>query len=651
MPASFRYPVLLLGLLGPVACQTELPDDSSGDVEADLTGETLFHDGSNAELEVARGLAERRMAPLVERHGLNGLADLVPTRVEVDELGMADVKVQQHFHGVPVFGGEALAVFDATGSLAELSDHLVSDIDVDTTPDLDQMDAEDIAADQAGGWQVLTDDARSDLWVLRLDGQDHLAWRVQLSRMDGTDQTDFPVIFVDAHSGQPIWRLTNMKTATATGTSNYYGTVNLKVYKPSGDTYYYLEHPSLMYSTFSMDGGYSSAYYVAETTTSFTDSTEREAVDAHYAAEGVKNYYMGTHAFNAVDGSGGPGTVTSLKGTYDTLALYVNYGRGYANAYWDGSEMVFGDGDGTWFDPLTTIDITGHEMTHGVTAHFANFTYYGESGALDEGYADIFGSMVERSVLGETSDTWMMGEDCYTPGTSGDALRYMDDPAADGYTVDHYDDLYCDSTDYCGVHANLGIITLAYYLLSEGGNHPEYGGTKMTGIGADEAELIAFRALKKYSTSDTDFADARNSWLDSATDLYTAGSSEYKAVMNAWSLVGVGVSAKTTTCTGYDDAYSGTLSGAGAYKMYVKSTGASYSAGTMKAKLEGPSGTNFNLYLQKKGSDGKWTTVKSSATSGTSSESLTYTAAAGYYRVYIKSTSGSGDFTACFDHP
>lgn len=651
MPASTRFPAILLALLGVTACRTDVSDDASDDAEAGLTGETLFHDGSNAELEVARGLAERHLAPMVEQHGLSGLGDLVPTRVEVDELGMADVKVQQHFHGVPVFGAEALAVFDETGHLTELTDHLQTDIDVDTTPDVDQMDAEDIAADEAGGWQVLTDDARSDLWVLRLDGADHLAWRVQLSRMDGTDQTDFPVIFVDAHSGEPIWRLTNMKTAAATGTSNYYGTVDLKVYKPSGDTYYYLEHPGLKYSTYTMNNGYSSAYYVADDTTSFTDASEREAVDAHYAAEGVKNYYNKTHYFNAVDGSGGPGTTASLKGDYDTLALYVNYGRGYANAYWDGSAMVFGDGDGVWFDPLTTIDITGHEMTHGVTAHFANFTYYGESGALDEGYADIFGSMVERYVLGESSDTWTMGEDCYTPGTSGDALRYTYDPALDGYTVDHYDDLYCDSTDYCGVHANLGIITLAYYLLSEGGKHPEYGGTKMTGIGADEAELIAFRALKKYTSSDTDFHDARNSWLDAATDLYTAGSSEYKAVMNAWALVGVGVAATTSTCTGYDDAYSGTLSGAGQYKLYVKSAGASYSAGTFKAKMTGDSGTNFNLYLQKKGSDGKWTTVKSSTTTGTSTESLSYSGATGYYRVFVKSASGSGDFTACFDHP
>ncbi len=640
-------PIFLASLPLLIACDPP----TVADPEADLSGQPLFRDGSVNELELARTLAARHLEPLARDRGLGGLDELIPSRLEVDELGHAELRVQQELDGIPVFGGEASVHLDETGALIAVDDHLVADLDVDTTPLVDELDAVERAVGDAGGWGVLTDDVSADLWVVRHDGQDRLAWRVSMRRMDGTAATDLPVIFVDAHTGERFWRLTEMKTADGTGTSNYSGTVALKIYKPTGDTYYYLEHPGKYYGTYTFSGGYSSAYYVYDSDTAFTSSSQTEAVDAHYYAGVVKDYYDDTHSFDAVDGDGGPGTVASLKGDYNVLALYVNYGTDYANAFWTGSEMVFGDGDGSWFGPLTTLDITGHEMTHGVTAHFANFTYYGESGAIDEGYADIFGAMVERSLDGDVANVWKIGEDAYTPGTSGDALRYMNDPNKDGYTTSHYDDFYCDSSDYCGVHANAGIIMLAYYLLSEGGKHPDYGGTSMTGVGEDTAELIAFRALKKYSSSETDFADARNSWLDAATDLYTAGSSEYKAVMNAWALVGVGVSASTSTCTGYDYPFSGTLTGAGNYKYYVKSSGGSYSSGTFTAKLTGDSGTDFDIFLQKKGTDGKFATVAKSKTSGTSTESLSYSGTSGTYRIQVKSTSGSGDFTACMGVP
>lgn len=653
MRQRFELLALFLAPLGLTACQTDAVGDSDLDPDSALTGETLFHDGSTAELETARFIAGQHLGPLVQERGLDGLSDLVPTRLEVDELQMADLRVQQHHRGVPVFGAEAMVHLDRDGSLVGLTDHLLDGLDVDVTPDLDASDAVEIAVEQAGGWAVLTEDPVVDLWVVRHEDQDHLAWRVQMKRLDGSPQTDMPVIFVDAHSGESFWRLTNMKTALGTGTSNYAGTVSIKVYKPTGDSYYYLEDPTRGIGSYTMDGGYSSAYYVYDSDLNFTESWQTEAVDALYAGAAVWDYYKGVHGRNGIDGSGGPDSVDSLKGTGQVVAMYVNYGRDYANAFWDGTEMVFGDGDGVYFSPLTTVDITGHEMTHGVTQYTAGFTYYGEPGALDEGYADIFGAMTERYLDGESADTWKMAEDCSLPAW-GDALRYMNDPSSDGYTVDHYDDFYCDPTDSCGVHANLGIITLAYYLLSEGGTHPTYGGITMSGIGADKAELIAYRALKKYSDSSTDFHDARNSWLDATIDLYTAGSSQYKQVMNAWGLVGVGETSRVSTCSGYDYPFTGTLTGSGNYKYYVKSSGAEYSAGTIRGKLVGDSGTDFDIFLQKKGSDGKFTTVAKSKTAGTSTESFSYTAEAGTYRLMVKSLTGSGgagDFVACLDKP
>ncbi|EYF00560.1 M4 family metallopeptidase [Chondromyces apiculatus] len=112
----------------------------------------------------------------------------------------------------------------------------------------------------------------------------------------------------------------------------------------------------------------------------------------------------------------------------------AHYSKKYNNAFWNGSVMTYGDGDGTTFTPLVTLDICGHEMTHGVIERTANLTYSGESGALNEAIADIMGAMVERSARGESANTWLIGEDAFTPGTPGNALRYMADPhqATDG---------------------------------------------------------------------------------------------------------------------------------------------------------------------------------------------------------------------------
>ena len=140
--------------------------------------------------------------------------------------------------------------------------------------------------------------------------------------------------------------------------------------------------------------------------------------------------------------------------------------------------MTYGDGDGTTFTPLTTLDICGHEMTHGVTERTANLTYAKESGALNESWSDILGAMVELYARrrNATSDTWKIGEQAYTPNTAGDALRHMDDPHAVG-DPDHYSErLYpgtctpSNANDQCGVHTNSSIANKAFYLGSCGRN-------------------------------------------------------------------------------------------------------------------------------------------------------------------------------------
>jgi thermolysin len=210
--------------------------------------------------------------------------------------------------------------------------------------------------------------------------------------------------------------------------------------------------------------------------------------------------------------------------------------------------MFYGDGDGVSFSPLVTLDICGHEMQHGVTSRTANLTYSGESGALNESWSDVFGAMVELYARGgqETTTTWWIGEDARTPGTAGDALRYMDTPHRAGnygYTADddpdHYTERYTGTSDNGGVHINSGIPNHVFYLVAKGGNHAHIPGPFVTGIGADKAAKIWYKALITYMTSSTNFAGARTATLNAATALYGAGSAEYNAVADAWTACGV----------------------------------------------------------------------------------------------------------------
>jgi hypothetical protein len=227
------------------------------------------------------------------------------------------------------------------------------------------------------------------------------------------------------------------------------------------------------------------------------------------------------------------------------LSSLVHYGINYNNAFWNGYNMTYGDGDGVTFTPLVSLDVTGHEMTHCVTERTANLIYSGESGALNESMSDVFGAMTKRFVRGESASTWLNGDEIYTPGVSGDAGRYMDSPhraSEKGFTADddpdHYSERYLGSADNGGVHINSGIANKAFYLVAKGGAH--HLGGSMSGIGADRAAQIWFRALTSYMTSSTDFAGARTATLNAATALYGGTSREFYAVAAAWCMVGVG---------------------------------------------------------------------------------------------------------------
>jgi len=228
------------------------------------------------------------------------------------------------------------------------------------------------------------------------------------------------------------------------------------------------------------------------------------------------------------------------------LDAYVHRGTDYNNAFWDGQEMVFGDGDGFTFTDFTgSLDVIGHELTHGVTEHVAGLEYHDQPGALNESMSDVFGSMIKQWSLEQTADEadWLIGAEIFTPTVDADALRSMKAPGT------AYDNAFfgkdpqpdhmrkyaqlpnTDEGDYGGVHINSGIPNKAFYLTA----------TKIGGCAWGGPGQIWYAALKASGPL-TEFQGFADTTHMQAGQLYGIGSSEQEAVAEAWQEVGIRIS-------------------------------------------------------------------------------------------------------------
>ncbi|MBN1208414.1 MAG: M4 family metallopeptidase [Myxococcaceae bacterium] len=258
------------------------------------------------------------------------------------------------------------------------------------------------------------------------------------------------------------------------------------------------------------------------------DPRTKAAVDAHYGAQMTYDFYKNVLGRDSLDGKG------------EKLVSNVHIGNNYVNAFWDGKQMNYGDGNGRDAGPLTTLDIAGHEITHGLTERTAGLIYRGESGGLNEAFSDIMGTGVEWYASTKNQSVkfdWAVGEDAWTPtnGDPNDALRYMNDPTKDEYSVDHYSN-YPKQTE---VHGSSGIANNAFYLLANGGTNRTSQQTVDGGIGMDKSLKVYYRALAHYMTPNTTFSQARDATIKAATDLFGADSAEVAKVKQSWSAVGV----------------------------------------------------------------------------------------------------------------
>jgi len=241
---------------------------------------------------------------------------------------------------------------------------------------------------------------------------------------------------------------------------------------------------------------------------------------AHYAGL-VFDYYKTRHGRNSIDDKG------------MSMLLVVNFDNKFNNAFWNGQFMIFGNGDGQVFTDLAgSLDVTAHEMSHGVIEHTANLVYEFQSGALNESFADVFGVSTDFFVNGNNAN-WLLGEDVTTPGTAGDALRDMEHPdganvALNGQQPAHMDDFrnLTSDQDNGGVHINSGIPNRAYFLTADA-------------IGITDAEQIWYRALSQHLVRNSQFVDLRIATIRSAEELFGAGSAQVQAVTSAMDAVGI----------------------------------------------------------------------------------------------------------------
>ncbi|WP_433796164.1 M4 family metallopeptidase [Actinoplanes sp. CA-252034] len=461
-------------------------------------------------------------------------------RTKVDADGDAHVRYTRTYHGLRVYGGDFAVHTDAAGALTGTSVGLAAPLTLATTPKVSSAKALTAAKARFEGTRTAND--QPELFVDASTGHGRLAWETVVHGWAPDKQTPSHLhVITDAITGAHIGEYDEIESIAGTGASVYSGPVAVET-TLSGSTYSLIDPTRGNGRTCDMNNG-------TGTCTTFSDddnvwgtgaNTNRQsaAVDAHFGAAVTYDYFKNVHGRNGIFGDG--------RG----VPSRVHYGNAYVNAFWDGAQMTYGDGSGN-AKPLVSLDVAGHEMSHGVTENVVSggLTYSGESGGLNEATSDIFGTAVEFHA-GTTSDPgdYDIGEKIDIRGT-GAPLRYMYNPTLDGSSHG----CWSTSTNSVDVHYSSGPGNHFFFNLAEGTGATAYGtspvcGTAagVTGIGREKAEKIWFRALDVYFTSNTRYVNAttpantsRAYTLSAATDLYGLCSTEYKAVQAAWTAVNV----------------------------------------------------------------------------------------------------------------
>lgn len=375
----------------------------------------------------------------------------------------------------------------------------------------------------------------------------HLAYRYDIYATKPLTRKE---VYVDASNGNILFANELIHNTAASGASRYSGVVPFQTANTTGTYVLFDSTRGDGVYTLNLENGtdyFAATDFASPTNTWPTAPVDNIALDAQWGGEMVYDYFLsqhGRHSWDDLDG---------------ILTQFVHYSVNYNNAFWDGSVMTYGDGTGLaagGFTPLTSLDVTAHEIGHGICQATAGLIYEKESGALNEAFSDCWGATVEQwadphEIDAMPKSAWEMGEEIST-----EPLRSMSTPLLQGqpdtYTgTNWFSVVACTPTsgnDYCGVHRNSGLMNYWYYLLVNGGSGTNDLGNAyvVNGIGWTKAANVLYQTeISLFSTAE--YLDARAASIAAVNLIYGPCSPEAQSVTSAWYAVGVG--ANYVPCT------------------------------------------------------------------------------------------------------
>ncbi len=562
---------------------------------------------------------------------------------DVDSNGASHVRYTRTYQGLRVYGGDFVIHTAGNGTYLGASNGLLAPLaTLNPKAKVNASAAAETAKANFAG--KMTSVGSSELFVDASSGHGRLAWETVVNGWAPDGQTPSKLhVITDATSGKFIGSYDEIETVAGTGHSLYSGTVTIDT-TYSNALYWMIDPSHGNNTTCDMSNGPPCVIFTNTTNTwgnGTTSNRHSAAVDAHYGAAMTFDYFKYVHGRNGIFGDG--------KGVMSR----VHYGNNYINAFWDGTQMTYGDGQGN-VRPLVSLDVAGHEMSHGVTDSLVNLTYSGESGGLNEATSDIFGSMVEFYANNPADPgDYFIGEKINING-NGTPLRYMHNPALDGSSHS----CWSSTTKNVDVHYSSGVANHFFFLLAEGSGATAYGTSPVcgnvpavTGIGRAKAEKIWFRALAAYFTSNTSYVNtinpsntARAYTLTAAASLYGSCGTEYKTVQAAWTAVNV-AGTDTPCSTGNEFSVSvsptsGTVAAGGAVSTSIATATTGGSAQTVTFSASGlPTGASISFN-------------PASVTSGASATATISTSSStppGKYPVTITGTATSGSRSTTYN--
>lgn len=484
----------------------------------------------------------------------------VKFREYTDEQGMLHQSYQHYYKGIEV-DGEVILIH-SKGSIVKVVNgdfNTLNTLSAVSGMTIDQV--KEIAEKKFSSENVKTDELKKVVLKIASEKGDEIVLKYAAKiKLSSLTPIKMMLYYIDLESGEIISEINQIPHANTPSTSATFYRGNQAITVDSYNGQYRLKdntrnihtrNGSTMNGQWSSSEGFVGASEFTSSAANFTATNTKPAVETHWAMSKTYDYYQNTHNRTSYDGNGAEiRNYYTLNSNYlpDSQTGFPNNAFALQGSY---NVMVYGPGDNQIMKPVVGLDVAGHEFSHLVinfNGH-GGLNYQGESGALNESFADMFGAAIEFYT--NLQPNWQIGENIFL--LSPYHMRDMSNPknALNAFGNDlrqptTYEGEFwmnpASGVDNGGVHINSGVGNYWFYLLSMGGSgtNDVSNAYNVQAQTIQKAEKIAYRALTQYLTPNAKFIDARNATIQAAKDLYGAGSPEVTAVENAWYAVNVG---------------------------------------------------------------------------------------------------------------